>query len=97
MVPSSATRYPWGVDRDEMLRVLRAFERFARQRTTVVVAHRLSTIKNADRVLVLKDGAIVEEGTHTELLAHGGLYLELYQRQFNHENGSTLTTGGHNG
>ncbi len=50
-------------------------------RTTVVIAHRLSTIKNADRVLVLQDGEIVEEGTHDELMARGGLYLNLVQQQ----------------
>jgi ABC-type multidrug transport system fused ATPase/permease subunit len=54
-------------------------------RTTVVVAHRLSTIKNADRVLVLDDGKIVEEGTHDELVAKGGLYQTLYQAQFNQD------------
>jgi subfamily B ATP-binding cassette protein MsbA/ATP-binding cassette subfamily B protein AbcA/BmrA len=59
-----------------------ALNRFTRDRTTVVVAHRLSTIKNADRVLVLNDGQIVEDGTHEELIARGGMYLDLYQRQF---------------
>jgi ABC-type transport system involved in cytochrome bd biosynthesis fused ATPase/permease subunit len=48
----------------------------------VVVAHRLSTIKNANRVLVLQEGEIIEEGTHAELIARGGLYLDLYQRQY---------------
>ena len=47
-----------------------------------MVAHRLSTIKNADRVLVLQEGKIIEEGTHAELIARGGLYLDLYQHQF---------------
>jgi subfamily B ATP-binding cassette protein MsbA/ATP-binding cassette subfamily B protein AbcA/BmrA len=59
-----------------------ALERFTRHRTTVVVAHRLSTIKNADRVLVLADGKIIEDGSHDELIARGGVYLDLYQRQF---------------
>ena len=47
-----------------------------------VIAHRLSTVRNADQVLVIDDGQIVERGTHPELLAKGGLYAELYQRQF---------------
>jgi ABC-type multidrug transport system fused ATPase/permease subunit len=51
-------------------------------RTTVVVAHRLSTIRKADRVLVLEDGQIVEEGRHDELIERGGRYRELYLRQF---------------
>ena len=59
-----------------------ALDRFMAEHTTVVIAHRLSTIKNADRVLVLDQGRIVEQGTHQELLARGGLYQELYQKQF---------------
>ena len=59
-----------------------ALDRFTQDRTTVVVAHRLSTIKNVDRVLVLQDGQIVEEGSHQELISRGGLYLDLYKRQF---------------
>lgn len=52
-----------------------------RRRTTIVVAHRLSTIKHADRILVLEHGTIVEEGTHEALLQRGGLYSELYRAQ----------------
>ena len=51
-------------------------------RTTFVIAHRLSTVRNADRLLVLDDGRIVQEGTHDELLAQGGLYADLYAKQF---------------
>ncbi|HEV7214514.1 MAG TPA: hypothetical protein VGP33_05260, partial [Chloroflexota bacterium] len=52
-----------------------------RRRTTIVVAHRLSTIKHADRILVLEHGSIVEEGTHEALLQRSGLYSELYRAQ----------------
>ena len=51
-------------------------------RTTLVVAHRLSTVKNADRILVITDGEIAENGTHEELVEKGGLYAELYRYQF---------------
>lgn len=54
-------------------------------RTTIVVAHRLSTVKNADLILVLTDGLITERGTHEELLQNGGLYEELYRYQFRDE------------
>jgi ATP-binding cassette subfamily B protein/subfamily B ATP-binding cassette protein MsbA len=51
-------------------------------RTSVVIAHRLSTIRNADLILAVQDGRVVERGTHEELLARGGLYADLYRRQF---------------
>ena len=51
-------------------------------RTTLIIAHRLSTVRRADRLVVLDWGRIVEEGTHSELLERGGLYARLYQRQF---------------
>lgn len=59
-----------------------AFEELMRGRTSFIVAHRLSTIKNADRILVMKSGSIIESGTHEELLAKNGFYAQLYQSQF---------------
>jgi ATP-binding cassette subfamily B protein len=58
-----------------------ALDRVARNRTTLVIAHRLSTIVGADEILVLDQGMIVERGTHAELLAHGGLYASMWNRQ----------------
>jgi ATP-binding cassette subfamily B protein len=54
-------------------------------RTSLVIAHRLSTILSADLILVLDDGQLVEQGTHAELLAQGGLYAKLYHTQFQDE------------
>jgi ATP-binding cassette subfamily B protein len=51
-------------------------------RTTFVIAHRLSTIRDADTILVMDRGRIVEQGTHTELLARRGFYADLYESQF---------------
>ena len=51
-------------------------------RTSFIVAHRLSTIKEADIILVMKDGNVIEQGNHEELLARGGFYAELYNSQF---------------
>jgi subfamily B ATP-binding cassette protein MsbA len=59
-----------------------ALNHLLRGRTTLIIAHRLSTVRRADRLLVLDGGQIVEEGTHAELLARGGLYARLYARQF---------------
>ena len=60
-------------------------------RTTLIIAHRLSTVRRADRLVVLDQGRIVEEGTHAELLARGGLYARLYQRQFRDDVRSELS------
>jgi ATP-binding cassette subfamily B protein len=51
-------------------------------RTSVVIAHRLSTVREADQIVVVVEGRIVQRGTHTELLAAGGVYAELYRTQF---------------
>jgi subfamily B ATP-binding cassette protein MsbA len=70
------------LDTDSERRIQAALALLARNRTTLVIAHRLSTVEQADRIVVLDDGAIVETGTHTELLAQGGLYAQLYRLQF---------------
>ena len=52
-----------------------------RERTSIIVSHRVSTVRGADQILVLSDGRIVERGTHDELVRHDGLYAELYRKQ----------------
>ena len=69
------------LDADSEALVQDALERLMQDRTTIVVAHRLSTVRAADRIVVLAAGSIVEEGTHDELVAAGGLYTELSARQ----------------
>ena len=65
----------------EML-IQQALEKLSEGRTSLIVAHRLSTIKNADEIIVLTDDGIAERGTHEDLLAKGGIYAGLYQYQF---------------
>ena len=70
------------IDTRTEIKIQQAFTEIMAGRTTFVVAHRLSTIKNADVILVMKDGNIIEQGSHTELLRQGGFYRELYDSQF---------------
>jgi subfamily B ATP-binding cassette protein MsbA len=70
------------LDSDSEARVQEALDRFAANRTTIVVAHRLSTVRRANLILVLNQGRIVETGTHDQLIAKGGLYAELAALQF---------------
>jgi ATP-binding cassette subfamily B multidrug efflux pump len=61
--------------------ILRRLRGVMRERTSIVVAHRISTVKDADEILVLADGRVAERGTHRDLLEHGGLYAQMYRRQ----------------
>ena len=70
------------IDTRTEIKIQKAFESLMQGRTTFIVAHRLATIKNADVILVMKDGNIVEQGSHNELLAKKGFYYTLYNSQF---------------
>ena len=70
------------IDTRTELKIQDAFATMMQGRTSFIVAHRLSTIRSADMILVMRDGHIVEQGTHESLLAQGGFYSELYQSQF---------------
>lgn len=70
------------IDTRTELKIQNAFAKLMEGRTSFIVAHRLSTIRSADVILVMKDGKIIEKGKHTELLAKGGFYAELYNSQY---------------
>jgi ATP-binding cassette subfamily B protein len=69
------------VDTDTEERILRRLKEVTRHRTTILISHRVSTVRHADQIIVLREGRIVESGTHDELLARGGYYEDLYQKQ----------------
>jgi ATP-binding cassette subfamily B multidrug efflux pump len=69
------------VDTGTEERILRRLDAILRQRTTVLISHRVSTVQHADQIVVLRNGQIVERGTHAQLLAQGGYYADLYQKQ----------------
>lgn len=70
------------IDTRTEMQIQEAFEKLMQGRTSFIVAHRLSTIRNADLILVMKDGSIIEQGTHDELIAKKGFYNKLYNSQF---------------
>ena len=70
------------IDTRTELRIQNAFAKLMQGRTSFIVAHRLSTIREADVILVMKDGNIIEQGTHDSLLEAGGFYAELWNAQF---------------
>lgn len=70
------------IDTRTELLIQKAMDDLMRNRTSFIIAHRLSTVKNADLILVMKDGDIAEQGRHEELLEKGGLYAEIYESQF---------------
>lgn len=70
------------IDTRTELRIQKAFSALMQGRTTFVVAHRLSTVQEADTILVMKDGNVIEQGNHEALLSKGGFYAELYRSQF---------------
>jgi len=70
------------IDTRTEIRIQKAFATLMKGRTTFVVAHRLSTIRESDLILVMKDGNVIEQGNHEALLKKGGFYATLYQSQF---------------
>ena len=72
------------IDTRTELKIQQAFEVLMKNKTSFIVAHRLSTIKNADLILVMNNGNVIEKGTHDALLAQGGFYANLYNSQFEH-------------
>lgn len=77
------------IDTQSEALIQKAINKLTKGRTSIIIAHRLATIKRADKILVMEKGEIVERGTHTELLALNGYYTRLYEMQFKHEDINT--------
>ena len=75
------------VDTDTEEQIKNNIREYRAGKTNILIAHRLSTLQDADHIIVLEDGAITEEGTHEELLAHEGFYADLYQKQLRAKTG----------
>ena len=74
--------------------VQEALDRLGSQRTVLVIAHRLGTIRNADQILVLKEGVVAEQGTHDELLQKNGVYAEMWNMQLHSTTSSSASLTG---
>ncbi len=74
------------IDTESEELIQKATDKLTQGRTSIIIAHRLATIQNADKIIVMDNGMIVEQGTHNELLAQKGYYANLYEVQFSKEN-----------
>ena len=71
------------VDTETEEEILNNLFKISKEKTTIIVSHRISSAKNADKIIILEDGAIVQQGTHSQLLNQQGYYKELYAKQLN--------------
>ena len=81
------------VDTRTEIAIQKAMDHLMAGRTSFIIAHRLSTVRSADRILVIQNGKITEDGTHHELIAKRGYYYQLYTNQFQEERGMDILSG----